>query len=97
MVELGKVPGAVPVCGERVEAAGALRLDAGVPGQRQPCWQQPDWVFDKFRYCGLPAQGKGNRAGRIGGLLLGAHAQGHLRYIGDVGLLTGLSGDTPVF
>jgi len=30
--------------------------------------------------------GKGNRSGRIGGLLLGAHdSKSRLRYIGDVG------------
>lgn len=60
-------------------------------------WSPSGWLFDKFLYCHLPAPGQNRLSGSLGGLLLGGHNPdtGDLVYIGDVGLLTGLTEDTP--
>lgn len=60
------------------------------PGQRSRDWIKRPLIKTQDVLVGGWRPGKGNRSGRIGALLLGAHdATGSLRYIGDVG--TGFS------
>ena len=72
---------------QRLEGLVAKRLESRYhPGHRSRDWVKHPLTKTQEVLIGGWRPGKGNRAGRIGGLLLGAHdEQGHLRYIGDVG------------
>lgn len=76
---------------QRLEGLVAKRLESRYhPGQRSRDWIKRPLIKTQEVLVGGWRPGKGNRGGRVGGLLLGGHdAEGHLRYIGDVG--TGFS------
>jgi bifunctional non-homologous end joining protein LigD len=76
---------------QRLEGLVAKRLTSRYhPGQRSRDWIKRPLIKTQDVLIGGWRPGKGNRASRIGGLLLGAHDDaGRLRYIGDVG--TGFS------
>ena len=76
---------------QQLEGLVAKRLESRyLPGQRSRDWIKRPLIKTQEVLVGGWRQGRGNRSGRVGGLLLGAHdAQGRLRYIGDVG--TGFS------
>lgn len=60
------------------------------PGRRSPAWVKAPFRYTQEVVIGGWRVGQGNRAGRIGPLLLGAHdEQGRLAYVGHVG--TGFS------
>ncbi|GGM88961.1 hypothetical protein GCM10011609_27210 [Lentzea pudingi] len=60
------------------------------PGRRSPSWIKTPFRYTQEVVIGGWRAGQGNRAGRIGSLLLGAHdEQGRLVYVGHVG--TGFS------
>ncbi|HEX7301376.1 non-homologous end-joining DNA ligase [Lentzea sp.] len=60
------------------------------PGRRSPAWVKTPFRYTQEVVIGGWRVGQGNRAGRIGSLLLGAHdGQGRLVYVGHVG--TGFS------
>jgi bifunctional non-homologous end joining protein LigD len=70
-----------------LEGLVAKRLTSRyLPGQRSRDWTKRPLIKTQEVLVGGWRPGKGNRSGRIGGLLLGAHdTEGRLRYIGDVG------------
>jgi bifunctional non-homologous end joining protein LigD len=70
-----------------LEGLVAKRLESRYhPGQRSRDWLKRPLIKTQEVLVGGWRPGKGNRSGRVGGLLLGAHdAEGHLYYIGDVG------------
>lgn len=70
-----------------LEGLVAKRLESRYhPGQRSRDWLKRPLIKTQEVLVGGWRPGKGNRAGRVGGLLLGAHdADGDLYYIGDVG------------
>ncbi|KOV83506.1 DNA polymerase [Nocardia sp. NRRL S-836] len=56
------------------------------PGRRSPSWVKTPFRYTQEVVIGGWRAGQGNRAGRIGSLLLGAHdEQGRLVYVGHVG------------
>jgi len=60
------------------------------PGRRSPAWVKTPFRYTQEVVIGGWRVGQGNRAGRIGSLLLGAHdGRGGLVYVGHVG--TGFS------
>ncbi|HUQ59473.1 non-homologous end-joining DNA ligase [Lentzea sp.] len=60
------------------------------PGRRSPTWVKTPFRYTQEVVIGGWRAGQGNRAGRIGSLLLGAHdGEGRLVYVGHVG--TGFS------
>lgn len=75
------------VAEQRLEGLVAKRLHSRYqPGQRSRDWIKHPLIKTQEVLVGGWRPGKGGRAGRIGGLLLGAHDKdGRLRYIGDVG------------
>jgi len=79
------------VAEQGLEGLVAKRLESRYhPGQRSRDWIKRPLIKTQEVLVGGWRPGKGNRSGRIGGLLLGAHdAEGRLRYVGDVG--TGFS------
>jgi bifunctional non-homologous end joining protein LigD len=79
------------VAEQRLEGLVAKRLESRYhPGQRSRDWIKRPLIKTQEVLVGGWRPGKGNRSGRIGGLLLGAHdEEGRLRYVGDVG--TGFS------
>jgi bifunctional non-homologous end joining protein LigD len=72
---------------QRLEGLVAKRLDSRYhPGQRSRDWIKHPLIKIQEVLVGGWRPGRGNRSGRIGGLLLGAHdPEGRLRYMGDVG------------
>jgi bifunctional non-homologous end joining protein LigD len=74
-----------------LEGLVAKRLESQYrPGQRSRDWIKRPLIKTQEVVVGGWRPGKGNRSGRIGGLLVGAHDEdGQLHYIGDVG--TGFS------
>jgi len=70
-----------------LEGLVAKRLDSRyLPGQRSRDWIKRPLIKTQEVVVGGWRPGKGNRSGRIGALLLGAHdAAGALEYVGDVG------------
>lgn len=76
---------------QSLEGLVAKRLESRyLPGQRTRDWIKRPLIKTLDVLVGGWRPGKGNRSGRVGGLLLGAYdAAGDLRYIGDVG--TGFS------
>ena len=74
-----------------LEGLVAKRLESRYhPGQRSRDWTKRPLIKTQEVLVGGWRPGRGNRANRVGGLLLGGHdEQGGLRYIGDVG--TGFS------
>ena len=70
-----------------LEGLVAKRLESRYqPGQRSRDWIKRPLINTQDVLIGGWRPGKGNRAGRIGGLLLGAHDhRKRLRYLGDVG------------
>jgi bifunctional non-homologous end joining protein LigD len=72
---------------QQLEGLVAKRLESRYhPGQRSRDWIKRPLIRTQDVLVGGWRPGKGNRSGRVGGLLLGAHdAHGRLRYIGDVG------------
>jgi bifunctional non-homologous end joining protein LigD len=75
------------VAEQGLEGLVAKRLQSRYhPGQRSRDWIKRPLIKTQEVLIGGWRPGKGNRSGRVGGLLLGAHdARGRLRYIGDVG------------
>ncbi|TDV40937.1 non-homologous end-joining DNA ligase [Actinophytocola oryzae] len=75
------------VAEQELEGLVAKRLESQYrPGQRSRDWIKRPLIKTQDVLVGGWRPGKRGRAGRIGGLLLGAHdALGRLRYIGDVG------------
>ncbi|MDX3659911.1 non-homologous end-joining DNA ligase [Streptomyces sp. ID05-26A] len=60
------------------------------PGRRSPAWVKTPFRYTQEVVVGGWRAGQGNRAGKVGSLLLGAHdGQGRLVYVGHVG--TGFS------
>jgi bifunctional non-homologous end joining protein LigD len=76
---------------QELEGLVAKRLESRYhPGRRSRDWIKRPLTKTQEVLVGGWRQGKGNRSGRVGGLLLGTHdRQGRLRYVGDVG--TGFS------
>lgn len=72
---------------QNLEGLVAKRLESRYhPGQRSRDWTKRPLIKTHEVLVGGWRPGKGNRSGRVGGLLLGGHdADGNLRYIGDVG------------
>jgi bifunctional non-homologous end joining protein LigD len=70
-----------------LEGLVAKRLESRyLPGQRSRDWLKRPLIKTQDVLVGGWRPGKGNRSGRIGALLLGAHdADGSFCYIGDVG------------
>jgi bifunctional non-homologous end joining protein LigD len=79
------------VAEQGLEGLVAKRLESRYhPGQRSRDWIKRPLIKTQEVLVGGWRPGKGNRSGRVGGLLLGAHDEaGRLRYVGDVG--TGFS------
>jgi bifunctional non-homologous end joining protein LigD len=75
------------VAEQGLEGLVAKRLDSRYqPGQRSRDWIKRPLIKTQDVVVGGWRPGKGNRSGRVGALLLGAHdADGALAYIGDVG------------
>jgi bifunctional non-homologous end joining protein LigD len=72
---------------QELEGLVAKRLESRYrPGTRSRDWVKRPLVKLQDVVVGAWRPGRGNRSGRVGGLLLGAHDDhGRLRYIGDVG------------
>lgn len=72
---------------QNLEGLVAKRLESRYhPGQRSRDWTKRPLIKTHEVLVGGWRPGKGNRSGRVGGLLLGGHdTDGNLRYIGDVG------------
>ncbi|HEX6354712.1 non-homologous end-joining DNA ligase [Actinophytocola sp.] len=72
---------------QRLEGLVAKRLASRYhPGRRSRDWIKRPITKTQDVVVGGWRPGRGNRSGRVGGLLLGAHDHdGHLHYIGDVG------------
>lgn len=87
------------VVGEHgLEGVVAKRLGSVYePGRRTRAWIKTPLRHTQEVVIGGWHPGEGRRANTIGSLLLGVHDEhGQLRYAGHVGLLTGLTGDSPL-
>lgn len=92
-------PSFTGVAGEDVLAAAAAQGLEGVvakrlqsryrPGARSADWRKVKTIFRQEAVVGGISPGKGNRAGKIGSLLIGVQGRAGLEYAGRVG--TGLS------
>lgn len=81
---------------QRLEGVIAKRLTSTyTPGTRSRAWIKVKNISTLDVIVGGWTTGQGRRTDTIGALLLGLPTPAGLRYVGHVGLLTGLPGDTP--